>query len=126
MRLLAIGLVTIAGCTAAVPIDGPGSAFSAAVAGRVAGESKTCVPRIGRSALIPVDSRTLTVDNGRVLWVARLPSSCPGLRPLTTLIVETTGTDYCQGDLFSAIEPGSSIAGPKCVLPEFVAYRKLR
>lgn len=126
MRILIVGLLAVAGCTAAAPIEGPSAAFSAAVSGRVAGEVRTCVPRIGHSSLIAVDSRTLTIDSGNVLWVSRLPSACPGLRPLTTLIVEATGSDYCRGDLFRTIERGSSIPGPTCVLTDFTAYRKVR
>lgn len=126
MRILIIATLAVTSCTAAAPIEGPSTAFSAAIAGRVAGETRTCAPRLGRASLIPLDSRTLAVDSGSVLWVARLPSACPGLRPLATLIVETSGSDYCRGDLFSANEPGSFIAGPKCVLPDFTAYRKVR
>ena len=126
MRVVFAASLILAGCAAVGPSVHPSRDFLAVTAGRVAGETRTCVPPIGRSGLTVVDSRTLSYDGGRVLWINRLPADCPGLRPLTTLIVETFGTDYCRGDRFRANEPGSIIPGPSCVLSDFTAYRKVQ
>ena len=126
MRVLITAVLVLAGCAPSAPVENPSRDFVSAVAGRVAGEKRGCVPTIGRSGLMPIDTRTIAVDNGSILWVSHLPAECPGLRPLATLIVERTGSQYCRGDLFRATEPGLSIPGPKCVLSEFTAYRKAR
>lgn len=120
---LAVSLI-LAGCATVGPATQPSAAFLEATAGRVAGEMRACIPSIGKGGLTVIDSRTLSYDGGKVLWVNRLPGDCPGLRPLSTLIVETFGTDYCRGDRFRANEPGSIIPGPSCVLSDFTAYRK--
>jgi hypothetical protein len=126
MRAVFAGSLILAGCAAVGPSAQPSRDFLAVTAGRVAGETRTCIPNIGRSGLSAVDSRTLSYDGGSVLWLNRLPQDCPGLRPLSTLIVETIGTQYCRGDRFRANEPGSIIPGPSCVLSDFTAYRKVK
>lgn len=126
MRVVFAASLILAGCAAVGPSVQPSRDFLAVTSGRVAGETRTCVPNIGRSGLNVVDSRTLSYDGGGILWINRLPEDCPGLRPLSTLIVETFGTQYCRGDRFRANEPGSMIPGPSCRLRDFTAYRKIR
>lgn len=124
MRLLPL-LLILGACAA--PEAGPPTrdqeALSRDLAGRVAGEPQTCISASSSSSLTIVDRRTLTYRDGRTLWVNRLPAECPGLRPLATLIVEVQGTRYCRSDRVRAVETGSSIPGPSCLLGDFVPYR---
>jgi hypothetical protein len=60
------------------------------------------------------------------VYVNRLGADCPGMRPLTTLIVEAHGSQYCRGDRVRAAETGSTVPGPFCVLRDFVPYRLAR
>ena len=90
------------------------------------GEAERCVPARQNEALTIVDSRTVVLRSGPTVWVNRLDGPCPGLRPMSTLIVEAHGSQYCRGDRIRGLEPGSSIPGPLCVLRDFTPYRRPR
>jgi hypothetical protein len=124
MRLLVL-LVGLAGCVGVGgdPSASDQNALTRELAGRVTGETKDCVSSSSSRALRAVDERTLVYERGATLWVNRLRSECPGVRPLSTLIVETEGSRYCRGDRIRGLESGSIIPGPTCVLGQFVAYR---
>jgi hypothetical protein len=99
-------------------------ALSRDLAGRVAGEARACIPTNSSTSLTIADRRTLTLRLGDTVWVNRLEADCPGFRPLATLLVEVDGSQYCRGDKVRAVEAGSSIPGPLCVLGEFTPYRR--
>jgi hypothetical protein len=120
MLALALG-----GCAAAGPVeDRESAALERQLAERVAGEPDRCVPRIGATALHAVDRRTLVYDTPGTLWVNRLRGDCPGLRPDSAIVIETSGDSYCRSDRFRTIAAGSSIPGPTCLLGDFTPYRR--
>jgi hypothetical protein len=94
------------------------------LAGRVAGEPRACISPTSDRALVPVGRQTLIYREGRRIWVNRLRSECPGVRPHSTLIVETFSGRFCRGDRVRGLEPGTTIPGPVCVLGEFVPYAR--
>ncbi len=98
--------------------------LSGELAGRSAGPPEECVSASSVGSLVPRDSRTLVYRSGDTIWVNRLAADCPGLRPMSSLIVEAHGSSYCRGDRFRAAEPGSSIPGPACVLGSFTPWRR--
>lgn len=94
------------------------------LAGRVAGEPRACIPTMTDRALVPIDRQTLIFREARRIWVNRLRSECPGVRPHSTLILETFSGQYCLGDRVRGLEPGTTIPGPVCILGEFVPYTR--
>jgi hypothetical protein len=125
MRLLPL-LLIVAAC-AAPRADGPTrgqEALSRELAGREAGAPQTCIAATPSSSLIIVDSSTLSYRQGGTIWVNRLEAPCPGMRPLDTLVVELHGSQYCRNDHIRALQPGSSIPGPTCLLGGFIPYRR--
>ncbi|MCH7863407.1 MAG: hypothetical protein IH998_17535, partial [Proteobacteria bacterium] len=60
------------------------------------------------------------------LWRNDLASSCPGLRPYPTLIVEVHGSQLCRNDRFRVLDPGSSIPGAYCMFGKFTPYEKAK
>jgi hypothetical protein len=62
--------------------------------------------------------------SGRTIWVNRLPSPCPGMNLMNSLIVEPFGSQYCRGDRVRSLEPVSKIPGPYCLLGDFVPYTR--
>lgn len=118
--------VLVAGCT----IAGDGQtgrerlALDRDLTERVAGPAEACVPQRQNQSLRAVDRRTIVYEDGRVLWVNRLEANCPSLRPDSILIVETFGDRYCRNDQIRALEAGSPIAGPICLLGSFTPYRR--
>ena len=98
-------------------------ALALELAGRTAGEAQRCIPTQQIQNLTIVDRSTVVQRSGRTIWVNRLEGECPGLRPHSTLIAEVHGSQHCRGDLVRGLEPGASIAGPRCPLGDWVPYR---
>lgn len=122
MRFLPL-LFALAGCAAVGQREDDGAELARQLAGRVAGEPQNCVSISQSGPLEIVDRQTIAYRVGSTIYVNRLRSECPGLRPLNTLIVETHGSRYCRGDRVRTLEPGVSIPGPICPLGDFVPYR---
>ena len=120
MRSLALVLL-IAAC-AAVPESGD-SRLASELEGRVAGEPQACISGAQSQSLQAVDRRTIVLRTSEAVWVNRLAGECPGLSPMSTLIVETFSGRYCRGDRVRGVEAGRSIPGPSCPLGDFVPYR---
>lgn len=122
MRIGALAALLMLSSCAMVDRRSGEDQLAAELAGRVAGEPQDCIPGMTGQSLRVIDERTLAYRRGRTLWVNRLRSECPGLDPVSTLIVEVQGDRYCRGDRVRELEPGSSIPGPICILGEFVPY----
>ena len=125
MRIAAVLLAAaLGGCAAAGPLeDRERNALERRLADLVAGEPRGCVPQMQGSALASADRRTVVYDTVGTIWVSRLGTECPGLRPDSTIVVETFGDRYCRNDRIRALQPGTTIPGPICLLGDFTPYR---
>ena len=47
---------------------------------------------------------------------------CPGLTPFATVVVETTGAGYCEGDKVRAVILPSAISSPICVINHLMPF----
>ena len=124
MRALVLMLLLF-GCAAPEPYAASREQVDLArdLAGRVAGRAETCVGAAPSQSLQIVDPATLVYRTGSTIWVNRLRSPCPGLRPFDTLIVEVRSARYCSGDQVRGLTPGMTIPGPICPLGDFIPYR---
>jgi hypothetical protein len=61
---------------------------------------------------------------GETLWVSRVGPACSGIRPTDSLILEAGDGRHCRGDSVRAVAMGSRVAGPACILGDFVPYRR--
>lgn len=115
-------LMTGASCSPGhrLPVGQPGGEL----AGRTPGPAQACVPMMRTEALRFSSDRVLTYGRGQTVWVIRLQEGCSGIRPTDTLVVKSTGTSYCRGDLVQAVDPVSGRPGPGCFLTEFIPYRR--
>lgn len=118
---LLILLVGLAGC--ARPATVSGDDLARLIAGRTAGPERTCVASRTNDSLRAVDSMTIAYGSGTTVYINRLGGSCPGLRDLSTIIVESAGGQFCRGDRIRALEPGAIIPGPPCNLGDWVPYK---
>lgn len=125
MRLMIPLPFLLAGCMAVDSPDDSGAELARVLDGRVAAETRTCVPLMAGRSLRVIDSRTLVYRAGDTVWINRLPGDCPGLDFHSALIVETSSGQYCRGDRVGELEWGSAIPGPQCILGEFTAYRRV-
>lgn len=118
----------LAGCAGVQPQRDGAAELARTLQGRVAAETRACVPTSPTGSLRVIDSRRLIYDGGGgTVWINRLRGGCPGLRPYGTLIVEASiGGQYCHGDHFRNLESGAIIPGPTCILGDFTAYRRPR
>ena len=114
-----------AGCAASRPVGDTSEAraLDRQLAGRVAGEPRDCVPQRQDQPLHAVDRRTVIYDLPGEIWVSRLAADCPLLGPDSTIVVETFGDRYCRNDRIRALQPGTTIPGPICLLGDFTPYR---
>ena len=124
MRILA-GLLLLAAACAPIERDGgSGAELAGMLAGRVPGATERCIPASMQGPIAIASSRTLTDRRGDTIWVNRQERDCFGDGPPATLIVEQQGGHHCRGDRVRALEPGSSIPGPVCLLRDWLPYRR--
>lgn len=124
--MIPMTIFALAGCAAATGSleERERTGLAADLSTRVAGETQSCASQIGQTGSIRiVDRNTLVSEQGRTIWVNRLPESCPGLRTDSVLILETFNGNYCRNDRFRAVDRGSNIPGPWCRLGEWTPYR---
>ena len=122
MVLIAGAATALLSCTR--PVSPPGNEFAELTAGRVAGPPQSCITPDHMSSVRALDPQTLAYGSGRTVYINHLGSPCPGIRPLSTLIIVTYGNQYCRGDRVRGNEMGSIIAGPTCILGDWVPYRR--
>jgi hypothetical protein len=60
---------------------------------------------------------------GRTIYINHFGGPCPGVAQLNTLIVDVQTDRYCRGDRVRGLEPGAIIAGPTCILGDWIPYR---
>ena len=123
--LIVISAVALAVTSCARPAaPNDTSAFSREIAGHVAGAAQSCVTTFPTENLRVVDSSTLAYGYGRTIYVNRLAAPCPAIEQLNTVIVHAgLPGQYCRGDRVQGREPGAIIAGPQCILNDWIPYR---
>lgn len=124
MRELVLILAAASLISCSRPVSPPGSDLAQMTAGRVAGAPRTCIETSGTSSLRAIDGQNLAYGSGRTVYINHLAGPCPGMQPLSTLIIEAQGNQYCRGDRVRGRELGSIIAGPTCILGDWVPYRR--
>lgn len=124
MRLLPL-LILLSACAGADPRSSSDTdALALELSTRTAGPAQDCLPPGRTPGPDIVDARTIVYRERDTLWVNRLDGPCPGLSRHSTLAVEPLAGQICRGTRIRAIDPGSSMSGPTCVLRAFTPYRK--
>ena len=123
MRIFVIGLAAaIAGCTAPPPASTSTTALPE-LAGRTAGPAQRCVTYSQGEGLHIAGPNTLTLRDGRTIWVNAVPG-CSTLKSTDILVLEPVGSQYCRGDFVRTRDNRTGIPGPGCRLNDFVPYTK--
>lgn len=118
--LMLVAALAVVSCTR--PAEPPGAGLTRELAGHVAGAPQTCVTSFPNQNLRVIDASTLAYGYGRTIYVNHLGGPCPGLEPLSTVIVRSEGGQYCRGDHIQGREPGAIIPGPQCNLSNWIPY----
>lgn len=101
------------------------AAKSDPLAGRVAGTPQQCVSLNSVSGPDIVNGSTILYrENARRIWRTKPVGGCPGLRPLTRLIVDVRGSDICRNDRFRTLDVNSTIPGAYCRFGDFTPFDK--
>jgi len=131
--LLAVpAALALAGCTASSEMQASQAAeaqkdLAAVLGDRVAGAPRDCISVTDSDGPQIIDDHTIVYKPlGRTVWRNDLGTSCPGLRPYTTLIVEVHGSQLCRNDRFRVLDPGSSIPNAYCMFGKFTPYEKAK
>ena len=127
--LLAGAVLASCSVTAGQPVKtsaADAAALDDALAGRVAGEPRSCVRqqdvRNSRSA----GGDTILFDGpGGVVYANRTSGSCPRILPWHALSHRTSGTNMCAGELIRVFDPQSGVEYGGCSLGAFVPYRRV-
>lgn len=90
-----------------------------------AGEPQRCISTFANRSMQIVDEDTLVYRDGRTLYVNRLETACPGMRPQDVLVVRpVTGSRLCRLDTIEPRDRGAEqFPGPRCALGDFTPYR---
>ncbi len=120
MRVFILALA-LTGCATAASAPS-GDNVVRELAGRVAGQPRSCIDTIPGQNVRALDSTTLAYEQGPVLWVTRLRSNCPGLSPTYAVIIESRTGQYCSGDHVRALDQGN-IPSRICFLGDWTPYR---
>ncbi len=125
-----IAAVALGGCTASSTMQATQQAeaekdLARALGDRVPGAPRDCISTTDADGAQIIDSDTILYKPvGKTVWRNELASTCPGLRPYTTLIVEVHGAQICRNDRFRVIEPGSTIPSGFCMFGKFTPYTR--
>jgi hypothetical protein len=129
IALPAIAVASLA-CTASAGLH-PGQSTKAEqelakeLEGRVPGKPVECISTGFSDGPQIIDSRTILYHPvGKTVYRNDLEADCPSLEPLTTMVIEVHGSQYCRNDRFRVVTPGMSIPSATCRLGKFTPYTK--
>lgn len=91
-------------------------------------ETQPCLPvSMDRTTPRIVDDRHIVYPRTRTTkWVTTMEESCPGLRPTSTLIIESFGGRTCRLDIVRPVEGGGVfIPGARCAIGAFTRYERI-
>ncbi|MFC7536155.1 hypothetical protein ACFQPG_02085 [Sphingomonas sp. GCM10030256] len=95
------------------------------LAGKVAGEPRSCLPLYTRNNMVVVDDNTILFrDGSNRVWRNDPPGGCSPLgRPGYTMVIRTVGgTGLCRGEIVQVVDLVSGFNGGSCSLGDFVPY----
>lgn len=95
------------------------------LASRSAGNPQRCVPveQMESVRVADNDRHLLLYGSGKIIWVNDLGPNC-GFNRNDVIVTEPFGSVHCRGDLIRSFDRYSKIAGPSCVLSQWVPYTR--
>jgi hypothetical protein len=95
-----------------------------ALAGKVAGEPKTCISRVPQTNLTVISDNVLLYRVSKnLIYKNELIGSCNGLTYGDTMIVRSFGSQMCRGDITTTANLQTGIQTGACALGDFIPYR---
>lgn len=98
--------------------------LESALAGKVAGEPVNCVVRQPGADLTAISESVLLYRvSSRLVYRNDLIGSCSGLSRGDTLVVKTSGSQYCRGDIAHSADLVTGVVTGGCALGSFIPFR---
>lgn len=130
--LLLAPALLLASCGAAVA-DAPQRSAKAEteltrlLAGKVAGETRSCILQREARDQRNIDERTIIFGAGRSrLYRNDIPGGCPRLDNRSTIIRSSPTNTICSGEIFEVRDSGTGFVYGSCTFGEFTEYRNAR
>lgn len=122
--------LSMGACTMNDPVDdGPdaGSRLAAELKGyRADGPPQSCVSLRDLRGNRSVGEGVIVFDASGRKWVNRPAGGCPTLNFGRSLMVKTSTSQLCRGDIATVIEPSWGGEFGSCALGDFEPYRRVR
>jgi len=117
--------LALAGCVhdRAAADDRGEARLAAMLAGRVAGEPRSCVSAYDSSRLQIIDRTAVVYDAGSTIWVSR-PSDPRSLDTRDIVVIERTGSQLCKQDVIRTVDRTGGFATGVIFLGDFVPYTR--
>jgi hypothetical protein len=130
-KLLLLSCAMLAGaCAMNDPVDdGPEAEtrLAAELKGyRADGPPKSCVSLRELHGNRSVGEGVIVFDAAGRKWVNRPPAGCPSLNFGRSLLVKTSTSQLCRGDIATVIEPSWGGEFGSCALGDFEPYRRVK
>ncbi|HEY0149436.1 MAG TPA: hypothetical protein VGB70_10580 [Allosphingosinicella sp.] len=93
---------------------------------RQSGNTRSCVPLRNLGGNRSVGEGAVVFGSGSRIWVNRPRDGCPLLRDDRTLILRTTSSQICSGDIVSVVDAQSGIHYGSCALGDFTPLERRR
>ena len=102
-----------------------GAELDEALAGRTAGEPRSCVRSQDVRNTRSAGRDTILFDGpGNTVYVNRTSGSCPRIQPWHAVRHRTISSSLCSGELIRIFDPQTGVEYGGCSLGEFTPYRR--
>ena len=95
------------------------------LAGKVAGQPQSCLPRYRTNDMVVIDERTVLFrDGGNRVWRTDIPGGCSNLgRPGYAMVTQQFGgSGLCQGEIVRVVDTQTGILAGSCTFGPFVPF----
>ena len=95
------------------------------LAGRVAGEPMTCLPRWNRDNMVVIDDNTILFNEGSTVYRTELQGDCNRLSSgFYTLVTRSPLPSLCRGEIARVVDLRTDTMVGSCAIGDFVPYTR--
>ncbi len=124
--MLATMLAAMLAAPSAARERDPEAELAKMLAGRTAGPPSECIPLSPTQSSTTIERTGIVYRRGTTLYVSRFEGGCPELDSMRILIIRSTTSQICRGDIADVrTQPPSMFVG-SCTFGPFVPYAKAK
>ena len=117
--------LVLTGCATdrVAPRDRGEARLAAMLAGRVAGEPRSCISAFDANRMQVIDQTAIVYDAGKTIWVSR-PSDPKSLNSDDIVVIKRTGSQLCKQDVIRTVDRVNHFTTGVVFLGDFVPYEE--